>query len=86
MNLIRENGKVLDNTQLFEKVCEIAPSLSHRVRADEIDKFIDSRVYGSMCGCNGNGVFELLPIDHEIVQMMQKRAMECTICGGNSHI
>jgi hypothetical protein len=86
MNIVRENGKVLNTADLFVKMCEISPKLMRSIKPVEVVDFIESRLEGSHCACRGNGVFEILPLDDEAVQEGGKRYMQCTICGEYSHL
>lgn len=86
MNIVMENGKVLNTAELFVKMCEISPKLMRSIKPVEVVDFIEGRLEGSHCACRGNGVFELLPLDDEAVQEGGKRYMQCTICGGYSHL
>lgn len=45
-----------------------------------------SRITGVMCGCRGDGAFDLLPLDHEAVIEGGKRYMKCRKCGEFSHL
>ena len=46
----------------------------------------NSRLNGSLCGCEGNGIFRLLPLSDPNVKQGGKRYMQCTKCGGWSHL
>jgi len=86
MNLVMENGKVLNTAELFVKMCEISPNLMKTIKPVELEDFIESRITGTHCNCGGNGVFALLPLEDEAVQEGGKRYMQCTICGAYSHL
>ena len=86
MNIVMENGKVLNAAELFVKMCEISPNLMKSIKPVEVVDFIESRLEGSHCACRGTGVFTLLPLEDEAVQEGGKRYMQCTICGEYSHL
>ena len=46
----------------------------------------ECRIKGVHCDCHGNGIFKLLPKDHPDVIEGGKRYIQCTICGGWSHL
>ena len=86
MNLVMEKGRVLSTADLFVKMCEVDPELFYKIKPENLVEFIESRIAGTHCACEGEGVFELLPLEDEIVQEGGKRYMQCTICGGYSHL
>ena len=45
-----------------------------------------SRLKGDLCSCNGNGEFELYPLDSDEVKDGGKHYMRCRVCGDNTHL
>lgn len=59
----------------------------HKLENDTLtDEQMQSRITGSMCQCNGNGEFILLPLTNRGVTTGGKRYMYCKICGEHSHL
>jgi len=86
MNLVMENGRVLNTAELFVKMCELTPELFYNIKPENLVEFIDSRIEGTHCACKGKGVLELVPLEDESVQEGGKRYMQCTICGEYSNL
>lgn len=86
MNIVMEKGRVLGTADLFVKMCEVDPELFYKIKPENLVEFIESRIAGTHCACEGKGVFELVPLEDESVQEGGKRYMQCTICGEYSHL
>lgn len=78
MNKIFENKKELKTIKQFTEAAGTPYSSSYPYEMD--------RVTGDMCDCNGEGVFDLLPLDDPAVIEGGKRYMECRKCGRYSHL
>lgn len=81
MNMIFEDGKELETAEELGKAYYAI--ISERVKRYPYEL---ERITGSMCDCNGEGIFDLLPIFDESVVEGGKRYMICRKCGMYSHL
>lgn len=82
--IFNEHGKELKTAKDLANAFHNAYSVAQKNITNE--DYDVKRVEGAMCNCNGNGVFDLLPLDDEAVVEGGKRYMVCRKCGYYSHL
>ena len=68
MNLVMEKGRVLSTADLFVKMCELDQDLFYKIKPENLVEFIESRIAGTHCACEGDGVFDFRGDDFGLVR------------------